>query len=118
MESGILLDWSFSTIHSENDLQIIIVNKEPIFFKTRDDIYFPTLRVLHKCMPLYASRNLLEIDPGFMKRVQVDKGAIKFVMSGANIMCPGLTSPGGYLPNENLEKGEPVVCFSNARISC
>ena len=111
MESGILLDWSFSTIHSENDLQIIIVNKEPIFFKTRDDIYFPTLRVLHKCMPLYASRNLLEIDPGFMKRVQVDKGAIKFVMSGANIMCPGLTSPGGYLPNENLEKGEPVVCF-------
>lgn len=52
-----------------------------------------------------------------MKRVQVDKGAIKFVMSGANIMCPGLTSPGGYLPNENLEKGEPVVCFSTARIS-
>lgn len=63
------------------------------------------------------SRNLLEIDPEFMKRVQVDKGAIKFVMSGANIMCPGLTSPGGYLPNENLEKGEPVVCFSTARIS-
>jgi PUA domain protein len=27
----------------------------------------------------------------------VDKGAIKFVLSGANIMCPGLTSPGGKL---------------------
>lgn len=24
---------------------------------------------------------------------RVDKGAIKFVLSGANIMCPGLTSP-------------------------
>jgi PUA domain protein len=28
---------------------------------------------------------------------QVDKGAIKFVLSGANVMCPGLTSPGGKL---------------------
>ncbi|XP_028351156.1 malignant T-cell-amplified sequence 1-like isoform X3 [Physeter macrocephalus] len=27
----------------------------------------------------------------------VDKGAIKFVLSGANIMCPGLTSPGAKL---------------------
>ena len=44
-----------------------------------------------------------------MKSVQVDKGAIKFVLSGANIMCRGLTSPGGKLP-EGLEKGEPVVC--------
>jgi PUA domain protein len=32
---------------------------------------------------------------------QVDKGAIKFVLSGANIMSPGLTSPGGkMLPAE------------------
>ena len=28
---------------------------------------------------------------------QVDKGAIKFVLSGANIMCPGLTSKGAKL---------------------
>jgi len=35
-------------------------------------------------------------DPGVMKRMQVDRGAIKFVMSGANIMCPGLTSEGGH----------------------
>jgi PUA domain protein len=29
--------------------------------------------------------------------MQVDRGAIKFVMSGANVMCPGLTSPGGRM---------------------
>ena len=46
-----------------------------------------------------------------MKSVQVDKGAIKFVLSGANIMCRGLTSPGGRLP-DGLEAGEPVVCIS------
>ena len=50
------------------------------------------------------------IAPDMMKSVQVDKGAIKFVLSGANIMCRGLTSPGGKLP-EGLEKGEPVVCI-------
>lgn len=29
--------------------------------------------------------------------MQVDKGAIRFVLSGANIMCPGLTSPGAKM---------------------
>ena len=40
-------------------------------------------------------------------QVQVDKGAIKFVLSGAHIMCPGLTSPGADLPVE-LPTDTPV----------
>lgn len=40
---------------------------------------------------------------------QVDKGAIKFVLSGANIMCPGLTSPGAVLTP--VDKGTTVVSF-------
>ena len=32
-----------------------------------------------------------------MKSIQVDKGAIKFVLNGADIMCQGLTSPGGQI---------------------
>ena len=47
-------------------------------------------------------------DPNIMKRFQVDRGAIKFVLSGANIMCPGLTSPGGVLDQE-VEAERPVV---------
>lgn len=43
-----------------------------------------------------------------MKTVRVDKGAIKFVLGGANIMCPGLTSAGGDI-SEELELGCPVV---------
>ena len=31
---------------------------------------------------------------------RTDKGAIKFVLSGANIMCPGLTSPGATMHDE------------------
>lgn len=43
-----------------------------------------------------------------MKRVRVDRGAIKFVLSGANIMCPGLTSKGGALEDE-VDAEQPVV---------
>ena len=38
--------------------------------------------------------------PNMMKKLRVDQGAIKFVLSGANIMCPGLTSPGATLHDE------------------
>jgi PUA domain protein len=47
-------------------------------------------------------------DPNIMKKLQVDRGAIKFVLAGANIMCPGLTSPGGAL-DEDVEAETPVV---------
>lgn len=50
-----------------------------------------------------------------MKKLQVDRGAIKFVLAGANIMCPGLTSPGGVL-DEEVEAESPVVlpqCLSS-----
>lgn len=43
-----------------------------------------------------------------MQKVQVDSGAIKFILSGADIMCPGLTSAGGRISPE-LEKGTIVV---------
>ena len=49
-------------------------------------------------------------DPNIMKKFQVDRGAIKFVFSGANIMCPGLTSPGGVL-DEEVGSERPVVCL-------
>lgn len=45
-----------------------------------------------------------------MKKFQVDRGAIKFVLAGANIMCPGLTSPGGAMDDEVSEE-TPVVKF-------
>ncbi len=48
-------------------------------------------------------------DPFMLPRMQVDKGAIKFVLSGANIMCPGLTSPGAKMTR--VPKGTVVVSF-------
>lgn len=47
-------------------------------------------------------------DPFMLAHQQVDKGAIKFVLSGANVMCPGLTSAGAKL--SDVPKNTIVVC--------
>lgn len=46
---------------------------------------------------------------------QVDKGAIRFVLSGANIMCPGLTSKGAKMMT--VDKGTVVVSLK-FKINC
>ncbi|URE31023.1 60S ribosomal protein L18 [Musa troglodytarum] len=121
----------------QNHLNLVVVNNVPLFFNIRDGPYMPTLRLLHQCpnhvgltawiLSCYLySRNdkehfyhfssfalqLSVSDPDIMKKFQVDRGAIKFVLSGANIMCPGLTSPGGALDEEVLEE-TPVVWTNN-----
>ena len=68
-------------------MQVIAVNGVPLFFAQRDDVWFPTLRLLHQY-------------PDMMPKLRVDTGAIKFVLSGANIMCPGLTSKGATMHDE------------------
>ena len=52
-----------------------------------------------------------------MNKVQVDRGAIRFVLSGANIMCPGLTSPGGQLPaqGQGYPAGTPVAIMAEGK---
>merc|ERR1712087_184277 len=57
---------------------------EFIFFQCRSGPYIPTLRMLHKY-------------PDILPKFTVDRGAIRFVLSGANIMSPGLTSAGGSM---------------------
>ena len=52
-----------------------------------------------------------------LPQVQVDKGAIKFVLSGANIMCPGLTSPGAKMDTP-LPEDTVVVSLINILLVC
>lgn len=54
------------------------------------------------------------LDPLILPQQQVDKGAIKFLLSGANVMCRGLTSPGAKLAD--LPKGTVVVSFFTINI--
>lgn len=63
----------------------------------------PTLRLYHKF-------------PVFLPKQQVDKGAIRFVLSGANIMCPGLTSKGACMTP--VEKGTTVAIMAEGKENC
>uniref|UniRef100_A0A3B4XAJ1 MCTS1 re-initiation and release factor n=1 Tax=Seriola lalandi dorsalis TaxID=1841481 RepID=A0A3B4XAJ1_SERLL len=82
--SGCFAFLCFCSSSSHEHIEILTVNGELLFFRQREGPFYPTLRLLHKY-------------PFILPHQQVDKGAIKFVLSGANIMCPGLTSPGAKL---------------------
>jgi len=81
----------------------ILVNGqgEPLFFRQRNEQFYPSLKLLHKY-------------PFICPWLQVDKGAIKFVLSGANIMCPGLTSPGARM-TPGLAKESVVAIMAEGK---
>jgi malignant T-cell-amplified sequence len=79
----------------------VIAESTPLFYKSRDGPYLPTLRLLHQY-------------PLMMPRIQVDKGAIKFVLNGSDIMCPGCTSKGGAIPVD-LPAGAPVAVYAEGK---
>lgn len=60
-----------------NNLKLILLNRELAFFY-HDERIVPTLQYLQK-------------NP-FLKKVAIDRGAIKFIINGADIMRPGITS--------------------------
>jgi malignant T-cell-amplified sequence len=46
--------------------------------------------------------------------LQVDRGAIKFILQGADIMAPGLTSAGGIMPDD-INSGQVVVIHAEGK---
>ncbi|KAH6861084.1 translation machinery-associated protein 20 [Alternaria rosae] len=90
-------------------VSLYTLHSTPLFFQHMDDALLPHLTLVHKY-------------PFAFHRLRIDRGAIRFVLSGATLMAPGLTSPGGRLPGpelsdddkevygaEDLKEGEVVV---------
>jgi malignant T-cell-amplified sequence len=77
---------------------------KPLFWQHMDDPITPHLKIVHQY-------------PHAFKTMRIDRGAIRFVMSGATLMVPGLTSPGGRLPDkeEAFEKGEVVAVAAEGK---
>ena len=94
---------SFSVAKATDGIQLIIVNNEIKFFSIRDGPFFPTLKVLHQYPSIMS-----------LTQLRVDKGAINFVLGGANIMCPGFTSPGGSMPVP-IEADQPVAIYAEGK---
>ena len=78
--------------------------------------------------PLVPHLKLIHRFPHCFPRLRIDRGAIRFVLSGATLMAPGLTSTGGRLPGGeeedskdwghaggDMEKGEPVVIMAEGK---
>ncbi|KAL9017065.1 MAG: hypothetical protein Q9185_005619 [Variospora sp. 1 TL-2023] len=72
-------------------ITLYALDTTPLFFQHMDDPLIPHLRIVHQF-------------PACFPRIRIDRGAIRFVLSGATLMAPGLTSAGGRLPT-----GEPAA---------
>lgn len=95
------LDARVSRLRSVNHLSLVASGSTslPLFFQVRDGPFVPTLRLLHQF-------------PDMLPKYRVDRGAIRFVLSGANIMAPGLTSAGGAMDDV---PADTVVVSARAR---
>ncbi|CDI82032.1 PUA domain-containing, cell cycle regulator protein, putative, partial [Eimeria acervulina] len=67
----------------QDRVSVVALDGKPLF-QHRDRQWVPTLRLLHEY-------------PSMMPKMQVDKSAVKYVLRGSNVMCQGLTSPGGRM---------------------
>ena len=86
---------------SPDHVQIFVIDRTPLFFAERDGPWYPTLRLLHRY-------------PDMMPKLRADVGAIKFVLSGAHIMCPGLTSPGATI-HDDVGADAPVAIYAEGK---
>ena len=85
------------------------MNNEILFFNVKDGPYFPHLKLLHR-YPGSFNDCFCNID--ILPRLQVDKGAIKFILSGSQIMCPGLTNDyGAQIPEHDIPQGVVVAIY-------
>ena len=101
------------TQYSPDRVTLYLIGPTPLFYQHMTDALLPHLRLVHRF-------------PSCFPSIRIDRGAIRFVLSGATLMAPGLTSTGGRLPSgdeeevgsygveewyggRELEKGEPVV---------
>jgi PUA domain protein len=86
---------------AQDNIQLVIVNNEVVFYNQMNGPFYPTLKVLHKY-------------PTMMPRMQCDKGAVRFVLGGANIMCPGFTSKGGFIA-DTITTELPVAIYAEGK---
>lgn len=96
---------------------LYVIDGEPLFFQHDNATLLPHLKLVHRF-------------PKAFPTIRIDRGAIRFVLSGATLMAPGLTSKGGRLPepregdecvdeeghwSRELEKEEPVVILAEGK---
>lgn len=88
-------------VRCHNAVHIVTIlgpNSEALFFQHHSGDFIPHLRLLHKYPFMLPNRHTVDI------------GGCKFVVSGANVMCPGLTSEGGTI-GEDIDSDSIVAIY-------
>ena len=75
---------------------LYVLDSVPLFYQQdgNSGAVIPHLRLVHRF-------------PKAFPTIRIDRGAIRFVLSGATLMAPGLTSKGGRLPQQGAVKSLP-----------
>ena len=81
------------TFFRPDRVQLYVLGSTPLFWQHMDDPIIPHLKIVHKY-------------PQCFNHIRIDRGAIRFVLSGAALMVPGLTSPGGRLPDPAVNEDD------------
>ncbi|KAI0485010.1 PUA domain-containing protein [Xylariaceae sp. FL0804] len=91
---------SLEAMRLPDRVTLYVLDAAPLFFQYDNNVaaggaatLLPHLRLVHRFPQAFPS-------------VRIDRGAIRFVLSGATLMAPGLTSAGGRLPSGAFA-GEP-----------
>ncbi|KAK4677931.1 translation machinery-associated protein 20 [Podospora pseudoanserina] len=77
-------------------VSLYVCDGNPLFFQHDSDVLLPHLKLVHRF-------------PQCFPTVRIDRGAIRFVLSGATLMAPGLTSAGGRLPEPDAREGRETL---------
>ncbi|KAJ4300606.1 translation machinery-associated protein 20 [Collariella sp. IMI 366227] len=80
---------SLEQIKLPDRVSLYVLDNRPLFYQqdtvAHGLVLLPHLRVVHRF-------------PECFPTIRIDRGAIRFVLSGATLMAPGVTSAGGRLP--------------------
>lgn len=84
---------SLSSVKLTDRNTLYVLDTTPLFYQQDlTGTLLPHLRLVHRFPQAFPS-------------IRIDRGAIRFVLSGATLMAPGLTSPGGRLPADGSPEG-------------
>jgi len=93
--------WSLTKGPSDSHVTFLSCNERPAFYQVRSSgPWIPLLRIVQQY-------------PWLLPKVQCDSGAIRYLISGAECMCRGLTSAGGAM--DPVEANDVVAIYGNGK---
>lgn len=85
-----------------NDFSIICVDGKNLFFKPTTASKIPKYKNIgEKILPLLRGTIKLNLNYNIVK---IDSGAIRYIVNGADVMCPGIV-----YADSNIQKGNSVI---------